>query len=825
MPSNNHMNPTQKSGKFPSRSFNGSVLCAALLALSSSAFAQSAAPAAAPGATPDEVVKLSPFTVSTERDYGYRSANSISATRTNTPIKDVAVNIQVFGKELYEDLLINSQVDLERYNASLINGASDTYSDNTIQQAFNNFLFRGFTQNWGLRDGVREYDPVDTQGLARVEIVKGPVAALYGVSYPGGVMNSVNKSVDYSRNFTNVRLTARSEGGYRTAIDSNATGQIAGGKAGLRFNGAFENTKDEREHSEGKVSYYQIAGDWSPTKTTSVNFLVEHSYRGKPNGLNSYAFQRGEKNPASTDPTKPNYDNGASIPLQVLRPNVPYDWNWSNGGNLRSLEVAYYKGAITQQVGDNLSLTAYIQYNKHDQIDGNGWDQNGSSGADSWEVGGAGWETVGTTDTITSGYSYRDWTNTVHAYGATGVYKLDFTGMKNTFTFGGAAWGEKFISHKWASAATIKHPFAPGSAIVIPYGPPSDLHPDVVNGYGHQNNTNDYYFGAWMASFLDDRLKTNVALNKTNVKNITWASGVDANPQSYDVSATSPMVGVVFAVTKSINLFAVRGTSLFPTSTTNSFGLALPPVEGKSIEGGVKFETEDGKLSGTVSYYTIDQTGGNQLDSTAISANTVRYDAFIAAGNTAAALSLSPTGRAGTLGDQVPGGKSNSKGYELDLNYQPTHNWAIQFSYANNSNKNVTAVASNASIIGQSNIGSIKQQYSILTKYTFSDGPVKGLSVGAGFASAGKALQNYTLDVSTGKTVARYNPSTMNLDVFASYRFNAFGRKNTLQLNIKNLTEQGEYTGWKPTGSNKLATERFEVPVSMRWSITYGIDL
>ena len=131
----------------------------------------------APAAAGDDVVKLSPFTVSTERDYGYRASNSISATRTNTPIKDVPVNIQVFGAELYQDLLASSQVDLERYNASLVNGGSDTYSDNAIQQAFNAFLFRGFTQNWGLRDGVREYDPVDTQGLARIEIIKGPVAA------------------------------------------------------------------------------------------------------------------------------------------------------------------------------------------------------------------------------------------------------------------------------------------------------------------------------------------------------------------------------------------------------------------------------------------------------------------------------------------------------------------------------------------------------------------------------------------------------------------------------------------------------------------------
>ncbi len=804
----NHPNPTPT---IASRTgFTRACFFLVLPACGAISFAQPASPAAT-----EEVVILSPFSVTTERDYGYRAANSISATRTNTPIKDVPVNIQVFSPELYEDLSLNSQIDMERYNASLINGGADNYSDNAIQQQYNAFLFRGFTQNWGLRDGTREYDPVDTQGLARVEVVRGPVAALYGVSYPGGVLNSVNKSVDYSGNFSRVRLTARSEGGYRVGLDSNFSGKLAGGKAGVRFNAANENTKDERAHSEGSIRFFQISTNWQPLPDTELNFILEEGYRAKPNGLNSYAFQRGTTT-----------GDQASIPLQILRPQVPWDWNWSNGKNLRSLDVKSYRGSITQKVGDNFNFTAYVQSSSRDQIDGNGWDQAGSSGADSWEVAGRGWYTENGVDKIESGYSYRDWTNTVHAYGATGVYKLDFTGMKNLFTFGGAAWAENFISHQQASTATISHPFAPGSSIDVPFNPPGDLR-TVLNGAGgHQKNANDYYFAALMSSFFDDRLKTNLAVNKTNVKNTSWSTLDSVTPTTYDISATSPLVGVVFAVTKSVNLFAVHSSSLFPTSVNNSFGAPLPAVKGKSIEGGAKFETEGGKLSGTVSYYIIDQTGGFQNDPTAVSANTVLFDRLTAT-NTPASIaqrnSLFPAGRASTLGDNVPGGKSTSKGYEVDLNYQPTHNWAIQFSYANNRNENVTAL--NAAIIGQSNPGTIEQQFSILTKYTFSTGAMKGLSVGFGLASAGEALQGYTTDASTNRVMARYNPSTLYLDTFSTYRFKAWGRNQLLQFNIRNLTEQGDYVGWKPTGSNKLATERYTAPVSMRFSLTWGIDL
>src|SRR3954470_8639643 len=88
------MNPALQISKYPGRTrLAGSVLLAAYLAVSGLRAQDAAAPAAA--STDGEVVKLSPFTVSTQRDYGYRASNSIAGTRTDTPIKDIPINIQV----------------------------------------------------------------------------------------------------------------------------------------------------------------------------------------------------------------------------------------------------------------------------------------------------------------------------------------------------------------------------------------------------------------------------------------------------------------------------------------------------------------------------------------------------------------------------------------------------------------------------------------------------------------------------------------------------------------------------------------------------------
>lgn len=780
----------------------------ALPALGSIAFAEESA--TPPPRAPDDVVQMSAFKVSTEKDSGYRASNSITGTRTNTPIKDIPMNIQVFTKDFSDDLLITNQVDLEAYNASLVNGGSDKHSDNVIQQAYNAFLFRGFVQNWGLRDGIREYDPVDTQGLARVEVVKGPVGALYGLSYPGGIMNNVTKEVDFRRNFTSVRLTAQSEGEYRGTIDANYTGTAAAGKFGIRFNGVNSKTEDAREHSKGAIRYTQVNLAWQPTPTTELKFLQEHGYREKPNGL-SY-FSRGETNAAGVS-----LGNATDIPLQIFHPEIPWEWNWSNGRNMRSLDTKLYRGTVNQAIGDQFNVTAFVQFSERAQIDGQGWDANGSGGADSWEAGG-GWiiDPVTKKETIQAGYSYRDWGNTMHAYGATGVYKIDFAQVKNTFAFGANVWKEKFLSRSSLPTTQnfLTYEVKAGIPINIPAAPPSNLSPVTTgNGYTHENNSNDYYFANWQASAFENRLKVNAGINRTNLKLVQWANGESSTPNLTEVSKDSPMFGAMFDISKEVSVYAVRATSLFPTTDKNSFGTQMPPVVGKSWEAGVKLELMNGKISGTVCYYEITQTGGSQNNPTANNLNTQRWDSMTTAQRDVAFPGKT---RNDLLGDLVPGAEAESKGFEADLIFQPMRDWQILFSYAHNDQKvTKAAVASN---VGLSQSGHIDNQFSILTKYNFTDGPAKGLYLGTGIVRAGEQLYDYQ------GGIARYTPSTLYVEAFGGYRFKVMGYSTLLQLNVKNLTKQDEYFGWKATGSTRIATERYEVPTAIRYALTFGLD-
>lgn len=800
-------------------------LFVALSALGSQAYAQTTGgtdPATA--GNEEDVVVLSEFSVSTEKDYGYRASNSIAGTRTNTPIKEIPMNIQVFTKELVEDLNIKNQVDLEAYNASLVNGAADRFSDNVIQQAYQQFLFRGFQQNWGLRDGVREYDPIDTHGLARVEVVKGPAAALYGLAYPGGVMQNISKQVEFTRPFADFRLTVGTFGDYRATADINAISTVGNQSFGLRYNGVYEITEDERAHSRGEINFQQVNLAWRPSDATIVELLVEEASRYIPNGLQG-RFEQAEGDGS----------NRASIPIQEIK-DIPYTWNWSDGKAVRGLETSMVRGSITQKFTEEFQVRAYLQVSDRMELPGNGWDANGSGGADSWENGG-GWDRQ--RDVIRSTYHVRDWGNKMHAYGATGVYKLDFDAVKNTFAFGFNVWAEDEESRAWgpinqATTTYIEVPAEKGVKIITPKRPPTDIIPysnggPNGNGFHHEDNSNDYYYVNWQGAFLNERLHTNIGINKTNLKLVTWNSGASTVPDNeYEADKVSPMYGAVFDINDNLSVFALYATSLFPDSSKDSFGNQFSPQVGKSIEGGLKLELMEGKISGTVSYYQITQTGGSQRDPNADNTTTARWDRLTAAeraadpqftnGSTEDPNDFLP--RSNFTGDQVAGGEQQSKGVDIDVIFQPARNWQIMASIATVDHEFTESAIPET--IGQTYPQAIKTRYAFLTKYSFSDGSLKGLNLGMGLHGGTKALMDYV--TWNGESVARYEPARQTVDVFASYAFKMFDRNSFVQLNVRNLLSEDDYAGWQATGSNSvLATKRYAVPLKPVVRLTWGL--
>src|SRR6478609_4010566 len=141
-----------------------------------------AAPATPPPA--DEVVVLSPFTVSADNTDRYRAAEAISAVRVRTALIDTPSTISVITREMMDDLSPTRVFDVTKYVAGVQEGRGVQFQDRMI--------IRGFeTQNGA--------DNVEESIIDRIEVTKGPNAILSPAGAPGGSLNIITKSPTWTR--------------------------------------------------------------------------------------------------------------------------------------------------------------------------------------------------------------------------------------------------------------------------------------------------------------------------------------------------------------------------------------------------------------------------------------------------------------------------------------------------------------------------------------------------------------------------------------------------------------------------------------------------
>lgn len=128
-------------------------------------------------------------------DFSYVGLSSRTATKTDVAIGETPRAISIVTREQMDDRASISVADALQYTPSI---QANYFGEDNKQDWF---VIRGFKQaNSGLyQDGTRLYSSgfyswqIDPFGLERVEILRGPGSALYGQTPPGGVINVVSK--------------------------------------------------------------------------------------------------------------------------------------------------------------------------------------------------------------------------------------------------------------------------------------------------------------------------------------------------------------------------------------------------------------------------------------------------------------------------------------------------------------------------------------------------------------------------------------------------------------------------------------------------------
>jgi outer membrane receptor protein involved in Fe transport len=237
------------------------------------AAAASTPPKSTTNAAGDEVLQLTPFSVTADADTGYIARDSLAGSRLNTALKDTPASLSVLTKEFLEDIgattleeamawSTNSQMQMQD-TLTLASTADDV---NSTFFNFPAFRVRGLpatnTKNyfsWEL--------PSDIYNSERVEEARGPNSILFGIGSAGGVVNTMTKRATFGRDFRSATVGISSFGGYRGTVDVN---ERVSNRLAVRFNGVYDKTKSFRNFVFGKKQLAHFAATYKITDRTTL---------------------------------------------------------------------------------------------------------------------------------------------------------------------------------------------------------------------------------------------------------------------------------------------------------------------------------------------------------------------------------------------------------------------------------------------------------------------------------------------------------------------------------------------------------------------------
>jgi catecholate siderophore receptor len=148
---------------------------------------------AAETATVTEAPEVSGIVVTAPRDESYRAKRSSTATRTDTPLRDVPQAVTVITDELIRDQSMRSMADVVRYVPGVTMGQGEGHRDAPTLRG-NSSTADFFVD--GVRDDVQYFR--DLYNSERIEVLKGPNAMIFGRGGGGGVINRVTKKADWT---------------------------------------------------------------------------------------------------------------------------------------------------------------------------------------------------------------------------------------------------------------------------------------------------------------------------------------------------------------------------------------------------------------------------------------------------------------------------------------------------------------------------------------------------------------------------------------------------------------------------------------------------
>lgn len=713
-------------------------LALALASASLAAQTNPAAPDAAP--EPEDVVVLTEFQVSADRDRsGYMATESTAGTRTGAKLTETPFSVQVLTNEFMNDFQLFEMADQLRYVAGAFSGAEDTGTNNGR-------TLRGFTPPV-LRDGFSRANPPNRATVDRVEVVRGPVSTLYGQSSPGGLINYVSKRAKRTPRYSATATFGDDYGFKRYAAD--ATGPVIKDK--LFYYGVYAH-----DYTESDLQYFYNEKDV---------FAAGLTYLLSPNTSITASWERQmiESNQGDTIPV-----------LQITGPTRTVGIYWDLAaynvmGPHNRLTRDFESGNILIEHRFSPRVVARLNLQTYDKDFTENQYRYGSGVA------------LVANGTMTAEAFRQNQDESAHLAQADVVWTIETGKVKHSLLLAGdmslyALRNTTFVAPPVQQSATI---FRRPTYVINPFNPVWPQIPDSAISQVFQDTDRKInYYGAFashrmfllegklvtMAGVRYDRVHNRrlmalaatavtSANNHTPVVNVTDGSGSDEDALSYTIGANYKLRG------DDLVWFANHSTSFEPNVGIDAGTQAVVPNETAwGLETGLKGTLLNDTLVWSASIFEI------KKEDVAIS--NPDYSS--------AALPGTP--------QFILGGREEAKGYEADLRWNASRSWYVQVG-GSFVDAIVTAPASARDRLTKA------PRYGgyAATRYVFREGGLKGIRIGASTSYTGDYLFN------RGSTTRfrQVHPSVVLHNAFVGYswRTRDLGT-HTVMFNAQNLFDK-----------------------------------
>ncbi|MFM1975989.1 MAG: hypothetical protein RL145_835, partial [Pseudomonadota bacterium] len=263
------------------------------------------------------------------------------AYRADIPLKLTPQSVDILEADTLEEVGITRLSDALDLSASMAR-------QNNFGGLWDNFAVRGFAGDENLPSGylVNGFNagrgfggPRDIVGVERIEILKGPTAAVFGRGEPGGAVNLVTKKPEFE---TEGAIGVAVGSFDKVRVDGDWTGPLSE-KAAVRLNGFYEQSASFRDTLESTRSGIFPSAQWRITSKTSLTYEGEITRQELP-------FDRGVvslNNKLDVVPTSRFLGEPADGPLQAdatghqlqLQHDFNDDWSLLVGAGYRTTDL------------------------------------------------------------------------------------------------------------------------------------------------------------------------------------------------------------------------------------------------------------------------------------------------------------------------------------------------------------------------------------------------------------------------------------------------------------------------------------------------------